>query len=241
MYPTMKSTLILVILVMYSVIVEAQGSTQLYKVNPGEQVRYALPFDVRYTYPEFRMGVVQFRNGNMGGGLMNYSTLLEEMDFVAEKQDTMALAELPAIRYVAVSSDTFYRSEKFFLRQLKSNGEIRLAERRSLNLVNREKYGEHGELQSSSSVLAVEQISAEINTLRQMTAKELMTFAITEVYYFGDKFGTFKVANKKNLMDLFGKKYPGLSDFLAQNKVNYQKEDDMKLVFEYLTISVQHK
>ena len=74
-----------------------------------------------------------------------------------------------------------------------------------------------------------------------MTAKELMTFAITEVYYFGDKFGTFKVANKKNLMDLFGKKYPGLSDFLAQNKVNYQKEDDMKLVFEYLTISVQHK
>ena len=202
---------------------------------------YTLPFEVRYMYPAFKVGTVQFRNGNLGGAVMNYSCLLEEMEFVTDKMDTVALDDIPAVKHVAFELDTFYRVQKFFVRQLAINKNIRLAERRSLNLANRERYGGHGELQGGSSVVAIEQLSSGVNTLRKMVAKEMLTFSLTITYFFGDKFGNFKQANKKNLIDVFGKNYPGLDNFLAQNKVNYSKEEDMKLVLEFLSIDEQKR
>jgi len=228
-------------LAMSCLTVKAQHPQTLYKVNPGESVMYALPFEARYTYPAFKTAIVQFRNGNVGGGPMNYSCLLEEMEFVTDKMDTLALDDIPAVRYVAFEQDTFYRVQKFFVKQLATNGPIHLAERKSLTLANRERYGGHGELQGGSSIVAVDQLSSDVNTLRKMVAKELLTFAETKLYYFGDKFGNFKIANKKNLMDAFGKQYAGLENFLAQNKVNYTKEEDMKLVLEFLSIQEQRK
>ena len=219
----------------------AQTGPVLYQVKPGEPIMYTLPFDARYQYPTFKTGIVQFRNGNMGGGTMNYSCLMEEMDFVTEKMDTLALSEIPEIKYVAFETDTFYRVQKFFVRQVATNGNARLAERRSLSLSNRQKYGGHGELQGGSSVVAIEQLSSDVNTLRKMVAQELLTFSLTKLYYFGDRFGNFKAANKKNLMDSYGKTYPGLENFLAQNKINYSKLEDMKLVLEFLSIDEQKK
>ena len=201
---------------------------------------YALPVDVRYVYPEFRTGVVQFRNGRIGGGAMNYSALLEEMEFITEK-DTMALDDIESVKYIQFEKDTFYRVQKFFVMQIAVNGEYRLCERRVVSLINRERYGGHGEIQGSSTVNTIDQLSSGVNTLRKMVAKELMTFTLDKTYYFGDRFGNFKVANRKNLLDMFGKKYPALENFLAQNKINYSKEDDMRLVLEFLAIDEQKK
>lgn len=236
----MRSWLTLCGILVISVCCVAQPPAKNYKVNPGEKVMYALPLEVRYIYPDFRTGVVQFRNGRIGGGPMNYSSLLEEMEFITDK-DTMALDDIESVRYIHFEKDTFYRVSKFFVRQIATNGEYRLCERRMVSLVNRERYGGHGELQSATTINTVDQLSSGVNTLRQMVAKELMTFTLDRTYYFGDRYGNFKLANKKNLLDMFGKKYPALENFLAQNKINYMKEDDMRLVLEFLSIDDQKK
>lgn len=217
------------------------AQSQVYKVQQGQSLMGALPVGVSYIYPEFRQGQVQFRNGNVGGARMNYSPLLQEMDFITDKNDTMALADMGAIRYIAIGADTFYHLQKFMIQQIANNGEIRLAERRAVNLANREAYGGHGEVQSGTSIQAIEQLSSGVNTMRQMVAKQVLSFSLDKTYYFGDRFGNFRLANRKNLLDAFGKQYPGLDDFLAQQKVNYFKADDMKLVLEFLSIDEQKK
>lgn len=230
----------LIYILLLSPIVKGQSSSKTYKVNPGETVSYALPVDVRYVYPGFRQAQVQFRNGRVGGGQMNYSSLLEEMEFI-NAADTLSLDDIESVKYISFEKDTFYRVQKFFVRQLALNGEYRLCERRAVNLTNRERYGGHGEVQQGSSVLAVEQLSNNVNPLRRMVAKELMTFSLDKTYYFGDRFGNLKLASKKNLVDMLGKQYPGLENFLLQNKINYTKEEDMRLVLEFLSIDEQRK
>jgi hypothetical protein len=209
-----------------------------YKVNPGEQVIYGLPVEVRYYYPEFRTGLVQFRNGNLGGGKMNYSPLLDEMEFISDSGDTLALADVESIKYIHFGTDTFFVFQNFLIKELAITKNVRLCERRSVSLVNRERFGGHGELKSGS-VLAVEQLSSGVNTMRKMVAKEMLTFSADRTYYFGDQYGSFKLASKKNLTDMFGKNYPGLENFLRTNDINYLKEEDLRLVLEFLAIDEQ--
>lgn len=201
---------------------------------------YSLPVVLRYYYPEFKTGLVQFRNGNLGGGKMNYSPLLEEMEFINDAGDTLALADAQSIKYISFGADTFFVFQKIFILELAFNNAVRLCERRSVSLVNRERYGGHGELKSGS-VIAVEQLSSGVNTMRQMVAKELLTFSDDRTYYFGDQYGNFKLASKKNLTDLFGQNYPGLENFLRTNNINYLKEEDLRLVLEFLGIDEQKK
>lgn len=219
----------------------SQAQSQTYKVQPGEVIMYALPVGVSYLYPAFKSGQVQFKNGNLGSAMMNYSPLLEEMDFINQKMDTMALDDIESIKFIVIEKDTFYRVQKFFIQQIANNREIRLCERRSVALANREKLGGHGELQNGSSIQAIEQLSNGQNPLRQMVAQQVFTFSLDKTYYFGDKYGNFRLANRKNLLDVFGNQYPGLGDFLVVNKINYLKADDMKLVLEFLSIDEQKK
>ena len=237
----MKKCHLILVLIAWFCHVDAVAQSETYKVQPGETVMGALPVGMRYIYADFKPGIVQFRNGNQGGGQMNYSPVLQEMDFIANGKDTMALNDIESVKYIVLEKDTFYRVQKFFVQQVANNGEIRLCERRAVNLINRERYGGHGELQGGSSVQAVEQLSGDLNPMRQMVAKQVMTFSLDKTYYFGDRFGTLRLANRKNLMDAFGKQYPGLENFLAQNKINYLKLDDMKLVLEFLSIDEQKK
>lgn len=219
----------------------AKAQSQTYKVQPGEVIMNALPVGVSYLYPAFRPGQVQFKNGNLGAAMMNYSPMLEEMDFINEKMDTVALNDIESMKYIVIEKDTFYRVQKFFVQQIASNREIRLCERRTVALVNKEKLGGHGELQNGSSIQAIEQLSNAQNPLRQMVAQQVFTFSLDKTYYFGDKYGNFRLASRKNLLDVFGNQYPGLGDFLALNKINYLKVDDMKLVLEYLSIDEQKR
>ncbi|MGB4773394.1 MAG: hypothetical protein WBP58_18155 [Chitinophagaceae bacterium] len=220
---------------------DALSQSQTYKVQPGEVIMQSLPAGVGYLYPSFKPGQVQFKNGNLGGAMMNYSPLLEEMDFINEKMDTMALNDIESMKYIVIEKDTFYRVQKFFVQQIANNREIRLCERRTVALANREKLGGHGELQNGSSIGAIEQLSNSQNPLRQMVAQQVMTFSLDKTYYFGDKYGNLRLANRKNLLDVFGNQYPGLNDFLTVNKINYMKADDMKLVLEFLSIDEQKK
>lgn len=237
----MKRNLLTILSVLSIMVNTALAQSITYKVQPGELVMAALPVGVSYLYPSFKQGAVQFKNGNQGTAMMNYSPLLEEMDFINDKMDTMALNDIESMKYIVIEKDTFYRVQKFFVQQIANNREIRLCERRAVALANREKIGGHGEIQNGSSIGAIEQLSNGLNPLRQMVAQQVLTFSLDRTYYFGDKYGNFRLANRKNLLDAFGNQYPGLHDFLAQNKINYMKADDMKLVLEFLSIDEQKK
>jgi hypothetical protein len=112
----MKLYLLIILIFLFSEDTLAQS--QIYKVQPGRVIMQSLPAGVGYLYSSFKPAQVQFKNGNMGGGMMNYSPFLEEMDFINEKIDTMAFNDIESMKYVVIEKDTFYRVQKFSVQQI---------------------------------------------------------------------------------------------------------------------------
>ncbi len=203
-----------------------------FKVNPGEKVTRAIPFDAIYEYPEFKVGTVQFKNGKSGMAKMNYNSLLKEMEFINDKLDTIALDDASSMQYLFIEKDTFF-FDKVYMKLISNKRDVKLAENRMLLLSNRQKIGGFGEI-NGGSVETKEQVSSNANALKSLVAKEILTFTENRVWYFGDKFNRFKQASKKNIMEMFGKKKPGLEKFLDDNHINYFDEPDINKLAAFL-------
>jgi hypothetical protein len=53
-------------------------------------------------------------------------------------------------------------------------------------------------------------------------------------YYFGDENNHFARAGKKKLMLLFPKDQMGLENYLKENKVDFDKKDDLEKLAQFL-------
>lgn len=203
-----------------------------YKVNPGEKVTKVIPVDALYEYPEFQAGTVQFKNGKFGMARMNFNHLLKEMEFIDEKLDTTALGDAGSTKFIVIGKDSFY-FDKVYVKLISNKNQVRLAESTILLLSNRQKIGAFGEI-NGGSVEVKEQVSSNANMLKTLVAKEILTFTENRIFYFGDRFGHFKQANRKNVLDMFAKTKPGLEKFLDENKLDYFNESDITRLTAFL-------
>ena len=204
-----------------------------FKVNPGEKVFNAIPPKDRYAYSNFIPGIVNFKNNNVGGGRMNYDALLRGIEFIDANGDTVILDNLETIRNVVMATDTFL-VEKVTLQQIALKGNIRLAKSWVIMVSNHQREGAMGQV-TDASVETFTTLSSSGNALKTMVAKDILTFKEYTTFYFGNKFGQFKLANKKNLMSDFGNHKKELSAYLEENKVNFLKEDDMRNLLDFLS------
>lgn len=211
----------------------AAQEQKTFRVNPGQKVFNAIPPNDRYTYSEFIPGIVYFKNNNVGGGRMNYDALVRGIEFIDANGDTVILDNLETIRNIVMANDTFV-VEKITLQQLAIKGNIRLAKSWVIMVSNHQREGAMGQV-TDASVETFTTLSSSGNALKTMVAKDILTFKEYTTFYFGNKFGQFKLANKKNLMADYGNHKKEISAYLEENKVNYLKEEDMRNLLDFLS------
>ncbi len=223
---------LLVCFCMYPLIIFSQDYV-FYKVGPGEKPDYALPVTARYSYPDFTPGVVFFKNGVASRANLNYSHLFGQLQFI-KTADTLYVSNVEDVKYAVVGNDTFY-FQKYWLRQFACSGKIRLAEYKVLDFANKEKLGPYGG-KSLGAIEAVQGIDNVSSIDKNYTVREELIFVERSSYFFSDRFGHFIVANKKNLVDLFGKSNPGLQKYLTDTKPNYNRREDMVALLNHLRV-----
>ena len=204
-----------------------------FKLNPGQKATDVIPFSEIYRYPVFMAASVQFRNDRVGSALMNYNALIAEMQFVAPNGDTLSLDDAESIRSINFPADTFY-FDKVYLRQLAVIGDRKLAEHTSFALVNRQKLGGFGEL-TNASVDTYNQISTS-SFFKDLVARELLTLGKRDLLYIGDKFNKFREVNRKNLLQVYGKKSRDLETYLKEHEVNFARKEDILALMSYMDV-----
>src|SRR5687767_5328100 len=60
-----------------------------------------------YLYPAFKEGMVELKNGQRYLRPMNYNKVATTLEFISEKNDTMAFADESAVGHVKIGSDIF--------------------------------------------------------------------------------------------------------------------------------------
>ena len=193
-----------------------------------------IPQNEIYTYPEFTAGRVYLTNNTYSMAPMNYNSLFGEMQFINPKGDTVSLSDEKKIKVIVIDKDTFYYTDGY-LRLVLDAGNVKLANKKIISFANRQKLGGFGE-QSQSSIDTYNNLVGQ-NSLKELVAKEIITMEIDSVFYIKDELSSFKVVNKKNLLEIYPKNEKDLKNYLKENKVNFSSEEDLrKLILYFKTI-----
>jgi hypothetical protein len=227
----MKKFLLPTIIFLFGVNLSAQ-TKKTFTVNPGEKIVEAIPITEIYTNAEFRLGTVALKNGTSAFVKLNYNSIFGEMQFInPQNGDTISIAEEKNVKFVAIEKDTFYFDEAW-LQLIDSDSTIKLAKKKSLEMVNKEKLG----AMEVPGFAAIETYSKFTGSqhMKEIVAKERLTFAEHKTYYFGDRFNHFSKANKKSLLNLYRSNETKIEGWLKDAKIDFSNEGDLKRLFNFL-------
>jgi len=212
----------------------AQDSTYI-TIKSGNIVQEGLSSADMYYYPQFTKGVVFFKGGTKATAKVNYTRLFDQMLFIDGKGDTLALAEEQTIKFIAVDRDTFYYDEGY-IRIIADNHSVKLAEKQIWAVADIRKPGPHNTSTSTIGVTSVRTFRQGNDVVRNhLTLDEDIVLRKEIWYYFGDEYNDFIRAGKKGLFELFNKKQRSIENYLKENKVNFDKKDDIEKLFQFVS------
>jgi hypothetical protein len=209
--------------------VPAQRSTQL-------TVTGAAVFDFiakeGYRYPAFQKAKVHFTNADSGVGRLNYNYLLQTMQFIGEKGDTLVFADEKSIRHIAIGSDTFIYQDQFFEKITASTG-CTLAKRHSLQLKGQpQKLGAYG-IPSATLNIPSEDVARGFGYTARLDVNEVFNFTQQTTYFMAIAKKGFVELSKKNFRQLFQQHAPAVSDFVKQQSIDLSREPDLLKLFAF--------
>jgi hypothetical protein len=230
----MKALLLLVLILIGYIDLPAQDST-LVTIKAGNKVMDVLTTADLYYYPQFTKGKVFFRDGSKATATMNYTRLYDQMLFI-NKGDTLALADEMTIRFIVIDRDTFYFDEGY-VRLILDSGIVKLAEKQVWVVADVQKIGTHNR---PTTTVAVTSFSSYTNGLDAAKSKDLILnedilLRKETQYYFGDEYNHFVRTGKKRLLQLFPKEQRRIENYLKENKVDFDKKDDLEKLAQFLS------
>lgn len=209
---------------------QAQDSTIVIKA--GTSFNESVPITVLFQYPQFATGKLYFRSGDSGVAKFNYNKLLDEMQFIDLKGDTLNIAYGGTIRYIRIYDDVFYYDEGY-VRLLKDSNEIKLAEKQSLRVAGKSKIGAYGMPNPASAIDTYSTLITE-RGIYKMAPREDITLAKKTEFYFGDKYNRFVWATRKNLLQHFSRHSRALNIYLKENNINLNNREDLEKLLQFL-------
>lgn len=203
-----------------------------YIIEAGTKANNVIPPKAQYQYPEFLYGKVFFRDGSISEGKLNYSRLMDEIQFITEKGDTLALNNEPTIKFVCIDKDTFCFDQGFIMLVVSYNL-VRLGMKQGFRFADKRKAAGYDMMSSTSSVSSLSSFNARNGFYELVVMEQTILVTFTE-YYFGDKYNHFVPATKNNLIELFPGCTAQIKSFLKKNDIDFAKRIDLERVMDFL-------
>ena len=199
-------------------------------VKAGEETMQSIPDSIKFLYPHFLTGFVYFKDGKISRAPVNYNLLVEEMQFISTNMDTLSIADEATIKFITINNDSFYY-DKAYLQTVTSNSSVKLAKKESLKIADIQKMNVFNQPSSTASTNTVTHVYRAVGQSVELNARANIVLVKQTAYFIGDKYNHFRPANKRSVMKMFGSKQSEIENFLNENKIAFNKEDDlMKLV-----------
>ena len=214
------------------VIVASGQSVPEYRVNAGEIPDKTLPAEAKYLLPAFKVGTAFFRDGTSATRLLNYNFLLDEMHFINERGDTVAIAEPGLTRVIVLDSMNFYY-DKWFVREILKVGDYKLVVRKQMIQIADKKRGGYDGATGSAAIDTYGSINTGNGPKSRLQVQRDVLFKEELSYFLADVSNIFLKANKKGFYALFDEKK--ISSYMNEHKVNFNHEADIKALFQFCT------
>jgi hypothetical protein len=207
---------------------------KVYVINPGEKINWVIPFAELYEYPAFKQGIVFFRNKTTGGGSMNYSHLSQEMFFIDNKGDTLAISEPKEVDSVMIGTDVFYNHADGFIKLDSSTSDARLGENIFFAVINRQMVGLYGQATNTSGNTIHNRFTST-SAAANLTVENIISLSKRQVFYISKRPNVFSQVNKKNISNVYGKKQNAFNVYMQLNDVNLSKRSDIVKLMAWMS------
>jgi hypothetical protein len=221
--------LLLVFVLVFCCRSHAQDSTIVIKA--GTSVTESVSMKDLYQYPQFVPGKVFFRFDSAVAKL-NYNRLLDEMQFIDHKGDTLSIANAAMIRLIVINDDVFYY-DKGYVKLIKDTNGIKLAVKQSLKLSGQNKMGAY-DMASPASAIDSYKTWIDPRGIYHLVPREDIILAKKTEYYFGDKYNQFVWATRKNLLQQYSKQSRTLNAYLKDHNVKLNRIEDLEKLLQFL-------
>lgn len=208
----------------------AQDSTIIIKA--GMSIKQSVSITDLYEYPQFVYGKVFFKPGDSSAGRLNYNRLLDQMQFIDFKGDTLNIADPGTIKSIRINQDLFYY-DNGYVKLIKDTNTIKLATKQTLRFAEKEKRGAYDMASPTSAIDSYGSYASEGKIYKLVPREDIVLKKQTQ-YYFGDKYNHFVLANKKNLLRQFSKQNGAVSGYLKENNVDFTNRGDLEKLLQYL-------
>jgi len=181
----------------------------------------------QFLYPEFSIGVVKLKSGEIHTVKMNYNTISEKMVFY-QNGTLMDLDKPEIVDNIVLQNAKFVSIENVFYEVL-VNAPIALYIQHKSDLTSSEKPAGYG---SSSQTAASTPIS-ELHNDKAYNLKLPENFKVIPAPVFWVRMNgvMYKFASERQFLKIFPAEVAKLKKFINQNNLNIKRQDDLiKLV-----------
>jgi hypothetical protein len=228
-------------MLLYALLCSTLSSSLLYAQTSGtfrlsseEEIEQAIPASVRYRFPQFRQGSIDYHSGKKASARLNYSLLLEEMQFITITGDTMTLADEQLIRQISVGDTKFFYGERSgFVETIASYSPLQLAVHQKFTTVNAEKMGAYDQSSAVSSIKVYHTYIGDGGQRQSLEMKGDLVLAIESEFYFVDKNNRTYKAGKSALKKIFPENKQSIVGYIKSEKVDFNNEDDLRKLLAY--------
>jgi hypothetical protein len=153
----MKQFIFMILLVLPGITLSGQGKQNAIIIEGQTILSEALDFESQYIENEFLNGSLVYRDFSRATGKFNYSILRDEVHFITEKNDTLALAEPDDISFVSFGNRVFtYTRRQGYMEQMVL-GNVRLMLKRRVDITSENNYvGAFGTISRTTTVRPVD-------------------------------------------------------------------------------------
>jgi hypothetical protein len=205
---------------------------QLYKkktIHTGETIASAST----YLFPAFTNAIVKLKNGGTLNSTMNFNLLICEMQFIDADKDTLVLTKPEEIDSIILNNNAFFYNNGFY-EILASSDSVKLAVLRkasyepvkigALGIPNHSGTG----MQSHTSILTYA-------GSKNLVVNEDIDITTKTAYFLIRNNEEMIKVNKSDFLKIFPSKEADIQTYLKQNKIDFNKEADLKKLFVYCT------
>ena len=183
-----------------------------------------------YRFANFTEGSVIFRSGIITAVRLNYNISSDEMHFIQQNGDTLAVADPASLSFINLNGSRFYY-DKGYLQTIDTANSIILAFKQVL-LAEQERKEAYGGVKLHEGVRTYDFFTG--NGQKYILGEDdLIKVSAREYYYFGDAYGHFSKAGKEYLYTHFANHKQEIRQFLKTHHINFNTLDDLLELMRY--------
>lgn len=190
----------------------------------------------QFLFPKFSKGSVKFKSGSAREIIMNYNLCSEKMVY-EQNGKYLNMVNTGTIDTVYLQNKKFIPSDKIFLEVVLS-GKIPLLSQNKANIDLPGKPAGYGGTSQTSAVDMVSTFHTDAGAINLKLPDDYTVRPYSVMWVFvNGKMESF--LNERQFLRIFNDKQAEIKKFMKDNKIKFEKRDDLIKVIKFCQISIQ--